>query len=125
MLPNLLDQIDGPVDLLLADGAYDGSATRNLLAERFGASIEVVIPPPKNATFSTNMAQDPTVRDYQIAHIKANGRISWQKASGYNQRNRIETQMGRWKAIIGPKLKARTSQAKKQKPILASACSTV
>ena len=53
------------------------------------------------------MAQDPTVRDYQIAHIKANGQISWQKASGYNQRSRIETQMGRWKAVIGPKLKAR------------------
>ena len=76
VLPNLLDQIDGPVDLFLADGAYDGSATRNLLAKRFGASLEIVIPPPKNATFSTNMAQDPTVRDYQIAHIKANSRIS-------------------------------------------------
>ncbi|MEP2320971.1 MAG: hypothetical protein ABJI18_09545 [Lentilitoribacter sp.] len=80
MLPNLFDQIDGPVDLFLADGAYDGSATRNLLAKRFGASLEIIIPPPKNATFSTNMAQDLTVRDYQIAHIKANGRISWQKA---------------------------------------------
>ena len=125
VLPNLLDQIDGPVDLFLADGAYDGSATRNLLAKRFGASLEIVIPPPKNATFSTNMAQDPTVRDYQIAHIKANGRISWQKASGYNQRSRIGTQMGRWKAVIGPKLKARNFKAKKQKPILASACSTV
>ena len=56
VLPNVLDQIDGPVDLFLADGAYDGSATRNLLAERFGASLEIVIPPPKNATFSTNMA---------------------------------------------------------------------
>lgn len=106
-LPYLLDQIDGQVDLFLADGAYDGSATRNLLAESFGASLEIVIPPPQNAIFSTNMAQDPTVRDYQIAHIKANGRISWQKASGYNQRSRVETQMGRWKAVIGPKLKAR------------------
>ena len=106
-LPDLLDQIDSPVDLFLADGAYDGSATRNLLAERFGASLEIVIPAPKNATFSTNMAQDPTVRDYQIAHIKTNGRISWQKASGYNQRSRVETQIGRWKAVIGPKLKAR------------------
>lgn len=113
VLPNVLDQIDGPVDLFLADGAYDGSATRNLLAERFGASLEIVIPPPKNATFSTNMAQDPTVRDYQIAHIKANGRISWQKASGYNQRSRIETQMGRWKAVIGPKLKARNFTSQK------------
>jgi len=54
------------------------------------------------------MAQDPTLRDYHIAHIKASGRIAWQKTSGYNQRNRVETQMGRWKVVIGPKLKARS-----------------
>lgn len=54
------------------------------------------------------MVQDPTNRDYHIAHIKTNGRIAWQKASGYNQRSRVETQMGRWKAVIGPKLKARS-----------------
>jgi hypothetical protein len=31
-----------------------------------------------------------------------------QKSTGYNQRSRVETQMGRWKTVIGPKLKART-----------------
>lgn len=30
-----------------------------------------------------------------------------QKSSGYNQRSRVDTQMGRWKAVIAPKLKAR------------------
>ena len=29
-------------------------------------------------------------------------------SSGYNQRSRAETQMGRWKMVIGPKLKARS-----------------
>jgi len=38
-----LDQVDGPVDLFLADGAYDGSSTRDLLVERFGAMIEIAI----------------------------------------------------------------------------------
>jgi hypothetical protein len=33
--------------------------------------------------------------------------MAWQKSSGYNQRSRVETQMGRWKAVIAPKLKAR------------------
>ena len=33
--------------------------------------------------------------------------MAWQKSSGYNQRSRIETQIGRWKAIFGPKLQAR------------------
>jgi len=34
--------------------------------------------------------------------------MAWQKSSGYNLRSRGETQMGRWKTVIGPKLKART-----------------
>ncbi len=31
-----------------------------------------------------------------------------QLVKGYNQRSRIETQMGRWKSVIGPKLKSRS-----------------
>jgi len=34
--------------------------------------------------------------------------MAWQVSSGYNQRSRGETQMGRWKMVIGPKLKARS-----------------
>jgi hypothetical protein len=33
--------------------------------------------------------------------------MAWQKSPGYNQRSRIETPIGRWKAIVGPKLQAR------------------
>jgi hypothetical protein len=59
-LPVLLDQVNGPVDLFLADCAYDGNPTSDLLAAQFGSMIEVIIPPPKNAVFSLNMAQHPT-----------------------------------------------------------------
>ena len=51
---------------------------------------------------------DPTVRDRHIAQIRSNGRMAWQVATGYNQRSRIETQIGRWKSVIGPKLKSRS-----------------
>ena len=37
----------------------------------------------------------------------------WQTSSGYNQRSRIETQIGRWKAVVGPKLKARNFENQK------------
>lgn len=113
VLPDLLDQVDGPVDLFLADGAYDGEPTSDLLAVRFGSTIEVTIPPPKNAILSPNAAQNPTSRDCHIAEIAARGRMAWQKATGYNQRSRGETLMGRWKAVIGPKLKARTFENQK------------
>jgi hypothetical protein len=112
-LPSLLDQIDVPADLFLADGAYDSDPTRDLLLERFGEGIEIAIPPPKNAMLSPDAARNPTIRDRQITEIKAYGRIAWQKTSGYNQRSRGETLMGRWKAVIGPKLKARSFENQK------------
>ena len=34
--------------------------------------------------------------------------MAWQAATGYNQRSLIETQIGRLKIVIGPKLKARS-----------------
>jgi hypothetical protein len=39
--------------------------------------------------------------------------MAWQKATGYNQRSRGETLMGRWKTVIGPKLKARSFENQK------------
>jgi hypothetical protein len=68
-LPGLLDQIDGPVDLFLADGAYDGEPTVEALTERFGSAIKVTIPPPKNAVLSPDASQNPSIRDRHIAEI--------------------------------------------------------
>ena len=107
-LPGLLDQMDAPVTGFLADGAYDGASTRDLLRERYGETLDVVIPPPKNAVIRPQSARDPTVRDRHIAQIRSNGRMAWQVATGYNQRSRIETQIGRWKSVIGPKLRSRS-----------------
>jgi transposase len=45
--------------------------------------------------------------------IEEHGRMAWQKSSGYNQRSRGETLMGRRKAVIGPRLKARTVATQK------------
>jgi hypothetical protein len=56
-LPGLLDQVDCPVDLFLADGACDGEPTSEMLAAQFGLMIEVTIPPPKNAILSPNAAK--------------------------------------------------------------------
>jgi hypothetical protein len=39
--------------------------------------------------------------------------MAWQKSSGYNQRSRVETLIGRWKTVIGPKLKARSFENQK------------
>ena len=66
------------------------------------------IPPPKNAVIRPQSARDPTVRDRHIAQIRRNGRMAWQVATGYSQRSRIETQIDRWKSVIGPRLQSRS-----------------
>ncbi len=107
-LPELLDQIDGDVSHFIADGAYDGDPTSDLLVKLFGVDVEITIPPPKTAVLSAEAAVNPTLRDQRISAIRTGGRMAWQVSSGYNQRSRAETQMGRWKMVIGPKLKARS-----------------
>ncbi len=34
--------------------------------------------------------------------------MGWQRATGYGRRNHVETTMGRYKHLIGPRLRART-----------------
>ena len=107
VLPELLGQIDREVTSFIEDGAYDGTTTSDLLDKLFGADVEVIIPPPKTAVLSAEAANNPSKRDQSIAAIAKGGRMAWQVSSGYNQRSRAETQMSRWKIVVGPKLKAR------------------
>ena len=106
-LPGLLDQIGGPVDQFLADGAYDGGPTRELLRARFGEVADIIILPPRTAVLRPHAETGPTDRGRHIADIQTRGRIAWQRTTGYTQRSRGEIQMGRWKRVIGATLSAR------------------
>jgi hypothetical protein len=97
----LLDRI-GQVT---ADGAYDGAPTYQTIAPH-GDGIEVVIPPRSSAVPSGELDQ-PTQRDRHLAMITEQGRLAWQVATGYRQRSLVETTMGRYKTLIGPRLGAR------------------
>jgi hypothetical protein len=66
----------------------------------------VVIPPRSTAVPSGEL--DPsTQRDRHLVMIAEQGRLAWQVATGYGQRSLVETTMGRYKALIGPRLRAR------------------
>jgi hypothetical protein len=45
--------------------------------------------------------------------ISERGRLAWQKATDYGQRSLVETTMGRYKALIGPRLRARGFEAQR------------
>ncbi len=108
-LPDILNQVDGDIGWFLADGAYDGAPTCQLMADRpQNDAIQTVIPPPKNARLSAQAETRPTERDRHIQDIESKGRMAWQKDSGYNYRSLVEAQIGRWKEVIGNKLRSRT-----------------
>jgi hypothetical protein len=103
-IPDLLDQIDVDVASLTADGAYDGEAVYDAVAERHPKAA-VVIPPRSTAVSSGTTT---TQRDRHLAEIAKHGRMGWQRRSGYNRRSLVETAMFRYKTIIGRRLQART-----------------
>jgi transposase len=101
----LLDQIDGGIAKVTADGAYDGSPTYATIAT-YGDDIEVVIPPRSTAVLSGEQGSFAQ-RDQHLEMIAKRGRLAWQKATDYGKRSLVETTMGRYKALIGPRLRAR------------------
>jgi transposase len=102
---SLLDQIDTPIVRVTADGAYDGDPTYQAIAARRDG-IEVVIPPRSTAVPSGELGA-PTQRDRHLAMITERGRLAWQIATNYGQRALVETTMGRYKMLIGSRLRAR------------------
>lgn len=101
----LLVQIGGPIGRVMADGAYDGAPTYRTIAAH-GEDIEVVIPPRATAV-AGDEPDPPTQRDRHLAMITDKGRLAWQAATGYGRRSLVETTMGRYKTLIGPRLRAR------------------
>ncbi len=96
----------------ILDGAYDGDPAYRAAADRQHDPLpDVVIPPRASAVTSTDDLQLQNTRDRRVQLIAENGRTGWQRATGYGRRNQVETAIGRYKHLIGPRLRARTSTA--------------
>jgi hypothetical protein len=102
----LLDQIEVPIRQFTADGAYEGKPTYDSVT-RHSADAAVIIPPRANAVERPD-TEPASSRDRHIAAIRTDGRMKWQAAIGYGKRSLVETAIGRYKAIIGGRLRARS-----------------
>jgi hypothetical protein len=112
----LLDQIDTPISQFTADGAYDGEPTYDAVT-RHSADAAVIVPPRANAVERPD--GDPSnQRDRHIAAINTDGRMKWQAATGYGKRSLVETAIGRYKSIIGRRLRARSFAAQQTEAAL-------
>ena len=105
----LLDQVEGSVASFTADGAYDQDSAYADVAARHQEAA-VVVPPRAAAVPSGTAETTPTQRDRHLHLIAVTGRMSWQKAAGYNVRARVEATMGRFKQVIGDGLRSRTER---------------
>ena len=100
----LLDQTEGPIDTVMADGAYDGEPTYRTVTRRDPAAT-VVIPPRSTAV--PGLGAEPTQRDRHMQSLTGKGRLGWQRETGYGKRSMAETAMSRYKRILGDHLHAR------------------
>ena len=102
----LLDRVNGAVASFTADGAYDRDDVYAEVAARH-PDAAVIVPPRSSAVPSDTAGTAPTRRDRHIALIAERGRTGWQKVSGYNWRALVESDVSRWKRVVGDALRSR------------------
>jgi hypothetical protein len=117
----LLVPIKGEIASVTADGAYDGEPVYQAIASHQpDPPPDVVIPPRASAVPSTEDTKAQSQRDRHIRLIAEKGRMAWQRATSYGRRSLAETAVGRYKVIIGPKLRARRLPAQQSEVAMAA-----
>jgi len=94
----LIDQFDGKVIDLKADGAYDEKPVYTVLNKR---GIKGIFPPRKDAILSNQYHINLSQRDINLIYIEKKNIHAWRNKTGYNKRNLVENTMFRYKKIIG------------------------
>jgi hypothetical protein len=108
--PGLLATAEGPLGSVIADGAYDGASVSKAASLRqHDPPPCLVIPPRASSTVDTADAGTLTPRERHIRSIAETGRLAWQKDTAYGRRSLVETAIGRYKHIIGPRLRVRSA----------------
>jgi Transposase DDE domain len=102
----LLNQVTVPIASFTGDCAYDQDGVCRSVIDR-DPDAAIVMPPRSTAVLSETAETEPTHRDRHLLYIARNGRMVWQKASGYNKRSRVEAAIGRYKQMIGNGLRFR------------------
>jgi hypothetical protein len=105
MPPSLSSQIPegGPIASVTADGAHDGRACRDAIADR---GADAVIPPRRDARPRKKDSPGAGARNEALRAIGRVGRTIRRRWGGYHRRSRAETEMNRMK-LLGRKLMSR------------------
>lgn len=107
VLPELLEQVEGEVEQVSGDGAYD---TRDCYDAVRSRGATAAIPPRRGAKIweHGNRAGEPHPRDENLRAIRKRGRRGWKQEVGYHRRSLAETAFFRLKTLFGGSARSRT-----------------
>ncbi|MDA0912175.1 MAG: IS5 family transposase [Proteobacteria bacterium] len=113
-VPELVDQIEDEIDHFSADGAYDKTSVYDAVTAHSSDAL-IVIPPREDAVMSDDKSAS---RNINLSEIKQHGRMNWQKAYNYGQRNYSELAVQRYQRTIGNSMHARELSRQKQEAMI-------
>lgn len=112
-LPGLIAQVEGPIEQITGDGAYD---KKNCYQTAYQRKAKAVFPPQHDACVQRNKyKKDPALqaRDEVIQYVgrgidRSERLKEWKQATNYHRRSLVETMMFRMKTIFGDEIRSRT-----------------
>lgn len=96
----LVEQVEGPIEQIDGDGAYD---TRNAYEVAASRKARLVVPPRENAI----SWEDGHPRNDALRQIAEQGMAEWKKATGYHRRSIAKNAMYRLKQLFDDSLASR------------------
>ena len=117
-LPGLIDQIEGSIDQITGDGAYD---KRNCYEKAYERNAKAVFPPQHDACIQRNkfnknpalIARDKTIMQIGRGKNREEKLKAWKRENNYHRRSLIETMMFRMKTVFGDQMRSRSFENQK------------
>lgn len=115
-LPELLDQYQGKVYQVSADGAYDSHDCFDDITRR--GAVATIPPQPNSKHKPKTQDQIKRARDKVVWEVQQKGRKEWKQQSGYHRRSLVENGFYRYKQVLGDKLASRKLENQKIEALL-------
>ena len=109
VLPELLSQVDGDIDQVTGDGAYD---THDAYLAAIARSAKPCFPPRVNAVRHKVTDEAHRLRNHAVSEVGYRGLVYWKKKHNYHRRSLAETAMFRFKQLLGDRVQARKIERK-------------
>ncbi len=106
-LPEVLEEVDEPLEQVSGDGAYDTQGCYGAIEQR---GARAIIPPREHAV--VNCGVEWAARNATLERIAEIGRTAWKVETKYHRRSLSETAFSRLKRIFGERLSSRTEEGR-------------